>query len=96
MKPETLKDLLGEGHIEVGEIRKIARGIFDGETTAAGPEGYLITAANFDDLPDACQQFIIKAVLEFHVTNVLDAAEDANDSDANDLIDGHDELAEPE
>ena len=75
MKPETLKDLLAGGHIVLGEVRNIAKSIFDGQMTAAGPEGYIITAARFDDLPDSCQQFIIKAVLEFKVTNVLDAVE---------------------
>ncbi len=75
MKPETLKDLLAGGHIVLGEVRNIAKSIFDGKMTAAGPEGYIITAAKFDDLPDSCQQFIIKAVLEFKVTNVFDAAE---------------------
>lgn len=75
MKPDTLKDLLAGGHIELGEVKKIAKTIFDGETTAAGPEGYVITAVDFDDLPDACQQFVVKAILEFRVNNILDLDE---------------------
>jgi len=76
MKPNNLKDLLKDGHITHGEVRNIAKGIFDGETTAAGPEGYIITASKFDDLPDHVQGFIIKGILEFTVENVLDAGAD--------------------
>lgn len=73
MKPSNLKELLRDGHITLGEVRNIAKDIFNGETTAAGPEGYIITAAKLDDLPDHVQGFIIKGVLEFSVENVLDA-----------------------
>lgn len=88
-KPEILKDLIAGGFINLSEIKLIARTMFDGETTAAGPEGYVITAAKFDDLPDACQQFIVKAILEFSVENVLDAeaidpAEDDEEVDDDD------------
>lgn len=75
-KPNTLKDLLTEGHITLGDVKKIARDIFDGETTGAGPEGYLLTAAKFDDLPNHVQGFIVKAILEFKVENVLDKPRD--------------------
>ena len=71
-KPTNLKDLLRDGHITLGEVRKIARDIFDGETSAAGPEGYVVTAAKFDDLPDHVQGFIVKGILEFTVENVFD------------------------
>jgi hypothetical protein len=75
-KPNTLKDLLIGSHISLQEVDTIARSIFDGETTAAGPEGYVITAVNYDDLPEHVQGFVRKAVLEFRVENVLDVAED--------------------
>lgn len=71
-KPTTLKDLLAGSHITKSEVRKIARDIFNGETTGAGPEGYVITAVNFDDLPEHVQGFVLKAILEFKVENVLD------------------------
>lgn len=75
-KPKTLKDLLIGGHINRSEIETIARAIFTDATTMAGPEGYLVTGANFDDLPPHVQGFIVKAILEFGVKNVLDASED--------------------
>ncbi len=78
MKPETLKDLLAGGHITLGEVRNIAKSLFDGETTAAGPEGYIITAVALDKLPDHVQQFIVKGILEFQVTNVLDVVKEDN------------------
>lgn len=78
-KPSNLKDLLAAGHISKAEIRAIARTMFDGETTAAGPEGYVITAADFDALDERLQQYVIKVLLEFPVENVLDAAEDEED-----------------
>lgn len=80
-KPETLKDLLKEGHISLGEVNKIAASIFDGSTTAAGPEGYIITACTFDDLPDHVRGFVRKAILEFRVHNVLDRDEDEEKED---------------
>ena len=75
-KPETLKDLLAEGHISKSEIRAIAKTIFDGVTKGAGPEGYLITAAKFDDLPEGTKQHIVKAILEFKVENVFEHGEE--------------------
>lgn len=81
-KPETLRDLLAGGHINLTEVRVIARSIFDGETTAAGPDGYIIKAVAYDDLPDHVQGFINKAILAFSVENVLDAgSDDEEDSD---------------
>ena len=56
-KPTNLKDLLVENHISLSEVRKIARNIFDGKTTAAGPEGYVITAVDFDKLPEHVRGF---------------------------------------
>lgn len=93
-KPNTLKDLLAEGHISLSEVRVIARGMFDGETTAAGPEGYIITAANFDDLPDSARQFIVKGILEFKVKNVLDASDDEPEEDTRLYDDANYEASE--
>lgn len=84
-KPNTLKDLLRDGHISLGEVRSIAKDIFDGETTAAGPEGYVITACKFEDLPDHVQGFIVKGILEFSVENVFDAKEDEPVEDEEDF-----------
>jgi hypothetical protein len=86
MKPKNLKDLLAGGHITKSEIRKIARTIFDGSTTAAGPEGYVITAAKFEDLSDACQQYIVKSILEFKVENVFDKKSDGLFMDSDDTL----------
>jgi len=88
MKPKIIKDLLANGHITVGDVKNIARSIFDGHNTADGTgqgglEGYIITACVFDDLPDHVQGFIVKAVLEFKVQNFLDVKSEA-DSIADD------------
>ena len=72
-KPNTLQDLLIAGEITEGDIKKIARDIFDGVTDGPGPQGYIITAVHFDDLPDSCQQFVVKAIAMFTVENILDA-----------------------
>ena len=74
-KPMTLKDLMIGGHVGRNEIDAIARTLFDGVTTAAGPEGYIITSVSYDKLPPHVQGFIAKAILEFNVENILDAAE---------------------
>ncbi len=84
MKPQKLKDLLIAGIISGQDTQRICEGIFDGETTAAGPgqgglQGYILTACKFTDLPPHVQGFVAKAILEFKVENVLDAAE-ADDS----------------
>lgn len=71
-KPKTMKDLVVGGFANLSEITTLARAIFNTEITMAGPEGYLVTGVNFDDLPDTCQQFIRKAILEFSVENILD------------------------
>ena len=70
--PETLGDLVRSGHATLGEVRNIAKDIFDGETSGAGPEGYVVTFPVFDDLPDHVQQFVIKAFQFSKVENVLD------------------------
>lgn len=79
-KPNTLRDLLVAGHISLTDVRGIARMIFDGKTTAAGPlegavSGYVLTACKFDDLPEHVRGFVIKAILAFGVENVFEAAE---------------------
>jgi hypothetical protein len=79
-------DLLKDGHIGINEVNVIARAIFNEATTMAGPEGYVVTSVNFDDLPDHVRGFIRKAVLQFTVENVLDADHsDADVEQANDL-----------
>ena len=92
-KPKTLKDLLIGQHISLREVEDIARSVFDGETTMAGPEGYLVTACKYDDLPQHIRDFVRKAFLSFTVKNVLDA--DVDESyvevdEANGLIVGRD------
>lgn len=76
-KPTNLKELMEAGHLTKEEVRGIARSMFDGKTTAAGPEGYVITAVSFDDLDERLQQYIIKVLLQFPIENVLDAADDS-------------------
>ena len=88
MKPKIIKDLLAGGHITKGDVKNIARSIFDGGNTAEGTgqgglEGYTITACLFDDLPDHVQGFVLKAILEFKVQNFLDVQEEA----AHDIAD---------
>lgn len=80
-KPSNLKDLMIGGHIGRSEIDAIARTLFDGKTAAAGPEGYIITAVAYDDLPKHVRDFILKAILEFSVENILDANELADEPD---------------
>ena len=82
-KPKTLHDLLIGQHINLREVDDIARTVFDGVTTGAGPEGYMMTACKYDDLPQHIRDFTRKAFLYFTVENVLDANED----DAEDLSD---------
>ncbi len=78
-KPTKLKDLMIGQHIGRGEVECIARALFNDATTMAGPQGYLVTGVNFDDLPPHVQGFILKAILEFSVENILDAAEDVTE-----------------
>jgi len=84
-KPQTLKDLMIGGHVGRNEIEAIARALFTDATTMAGPEGYLVTGVNYDDLPPHVQGFIFKGILEFKVENVLDAneAEGPHDDEAH-------------
>ena len=93
-KPNTMLDLLKGGHINLGEVNVIARAMFNTEVTMAGPEGYLVTGVNFDDLPKHIREFISKAILQFTVENILDAnaAEEVSvdPSDPDDLgYEGH-------
>ena len=84
-KPTKLKDLMIGGHIGINEINTIARALFTNATTMAGPEGYLVTGINFDDLPEHVRGYIRKAIKEFSVENVLDAnVTDDEDEDADD------------
>lgn len=105
-KPNTLRDLLAAGHISLTDVRNIARMVFNGETTAAGPaeggiEGYVLTACKFDDLPEHVQGFVIKAILAFGVENVLDAENDSEphymrrDADDLDPVDTNGNPVEP-
>lgn len=82
--PETLADLVRSGHATIGEVREIAKHVFDGETSGAGPEGYVVTFPLFVDLPDHIQQFIIKAFQFSKIENVLDY-NDRIDEQAEDL-----------
>lgn len=82
-KPTKLKDLMIGGHIGINDINAIARALFTDATTMAGPEGYLVTGVNFDDLPEHVQGYIRKAIKEFSVENVLDANE-ADDVEVDD------------
>lgn len=78
-KPNTLKDLLADNHITLGDANLIASGLFDGETVVDGPDGYVVTLPKFTDLPSHVQGFIIKAVLESSLKNIFDAADEYDD-----------------
>jgi len=71
-KPQTLRNLKEGGYIGLHEIETIARQLFDGKITVSGVEGYIVTLAHFDDLPESAQSFIRKAVLASTVENILD------------------------
>ena len=75
-KPNTLKDLLFGGHIDMSDVREVARGVFDGKSDGIGPPGYVVKPAAFDDLDDRLQSYAVKIVLEFKVENVLDLEHD--------------------
>ena len=77
-KPKTLHDLLIRQLVSLKEIEDIARTVFDGVTTAAGPEGYVMTACKYDDIPDHIKPFVRKAFFSFTIENVFDAAEDTD------------------
>ena len=93
-KPNTLLDLLRDGHVGLNEINTIARTLFTNATTMAGPEGYLVTGVNFDDLPDHVQGFIRKAILQFTVENVLDAGEPEDRREADEAAFAENETPE--
>lgn len=82
-KPNKLIDLLKDGHIGLNEVHTIARAIFTDATTMAGPEGYLVTGVNFDDLPEHVRGFITKGILQFTVENVIDANEPEDRDEAD-------------
>ena len=93
-KPNTMLDLLSEGHIGLNEVTAIARALFNDATTMAGPEGYLVTGVNYDDLPDHVQGFIRKAILQFTVENVLDADGPWDRDEADEASFAEDDAAE--
>lgn len=85
--PKTLHDLFVGQYISLGEVHAIARALFTDATTMAGPEGYLVTGVNFDDLPKHVRDYITKGIMQFTVKNVIDAnaeevAANAADDDA--------------
>lgn len=72
-KPQTIQQLIHDGVAGTKDVDAIARSFFDGKTTGAWIEGYVATAASWDDLPETSKQFIRKAIGFFKVENVLDA-----------------------
>ncbi len=82
-KPNNLMDLLKDQHISLGDVHCIARAIFNDQVTMAGPEGYLVTGVNFDDLPEHVRGFITKGILQFTVENVIDANEPEDRDEAD-------------
>ena len=88
-KPEKLLDLMVAGEVTRGDVEKIARMIFNGVTQHNGPEGYTLTVANFDNLPEHVRGFIVKGVLESSIENILDRSdnevEDDEDVDEEDV-----------
>lgn len=87
-KPKTVKDLFIGQHISLNDVEDLARAVFDGETSAAGPDGYIVTACKYDDLPRHIREFTRKAFMYFTVENVLDAAEDNDEAEEADDITG--------
>ena len=68
----NVQDLMINGLVSRLDLIKIASTMFDGKTVSRDINGYTMTVASFDDLPDACQQFILKALAFSTVVNVLD------------------------
>lgn len=73
-RPSTLKELMQAGDLTMGEARRITVNIFDSKVIV--PQNvipYSVTMPAFNDLPDHVQQFVIKAMLESAIVNLLDA-----------------------
>lgn len=72
-KPETLKDLMIAGDLTMGEARRLTRKVFnDVNVLEQDLIPYQVTLPVFDSLPDHVQQFLIKAVLEASIVNVME------------------------
>lgn len=85
-KPETLKELMIAGDLTMGEARRLTRKVFNGnEVLVQDLIPYTITVPNLDDLPDHVTSFVIKAMLEASIVNVMDRTDADDAADATDF-----------
>ncbi len=70
--PRTLKELMQAGDLTMGEARRITKALIFNWVVPQDVIPYEVTLPEFDSLPDHVQQFLIKAVLESSIKNVLD------------------------
>jgi hypothetical protein len=87
-KPETIKDLEIAGAFSKTDGRALASeflsgygGVFYSEV--ASLQGYEIAMPKFEDLDQGLQGYLVKVVIEATVTNVLDAADEDAELDAD-------------
>lgn len=78
-KPDTLQDLITNGVAGNRDVEDIARLLFDGARIFTGPNGHQTVIVAYDRLPDACKQFIRKAISMSSVQNILDVNEEEDD-----------------
>lgn len=83
-KPNTIKDLMAAGDVSRHDVEEVARVIFNSDevnypASDALDAPYDVTLPDFDNLPDAARQFVIKALLECTVVNTLDRVRDPSD-----------------
>ena len=72
-KPSTIQDLLASGIVSNRDLDRMACRLFSsGREMTTIIDGYVIRMPDFVELPDACQQFIRKALVFSTVTNILD------------------------
>lgn len=74
--PTTLKELMQAGDLTIGEVRRLASLVFDGITILdQNVVPYKVTMPLFETFAGHIQQFIIKAILDAGIVNILDAVD---------------------
>lgn len=86
--PKTLKELMESGNLTRGEVRKLARLVFDGKTKLSQSHvPYGVTLPVFDDLPEHVQGFIVKAILNSKLSTLWDHENPGYPTDRNGGVD---------
>lgn len=69
---------MASGHVTRRDVEKIAESIFDPDSPVSNDVaissivGYVLTMPRWTDLPPHVRGFVLKALLECRVTNILD------------------------